>query len=208
MLEWNKLDPVDEFEIHRNNLLYKNYTNNRNPFIDFPEWADIIWGSEQGNKYANPLLDRINGSGLSVSTGSINIEPEKTTTISASTSDDSNITWEVVDDTIISLSKTTTTSGEAITVTALKEGETKILVKAHVDGEDIQFEVKVVVAKKPFVFGLPTNYIIIIGVVVGVIVIGAIVFFFLPNSRAKRRISKQFRLCILGMCMVWKISML
>ena len=45
LLAWNKKDPVDEYEVHRNNLLYKNYTNNRNPFIDFPNWADAIWGT-------------------------------------------------------------------------------------------------------------------------------------------------------------------
>ena len=45
LLAWNRLDPPDEWEIHRNNLLFKNYTNNRNPFIDFPEWAEYIWGS-------------------------------------------------------------------------------------------------------------------------------------------------------------------
>lgn len=45
LLEWHRLDPVDEFEIHRNNLLYNNFTNNRNPFIDFPEWVDYIWGT-------------------------------------------------------------------------------------------------------------------------------------------------------------------
>ncbi len=45
LLAWHHADPVDSFEIHRNNLLYKNFTNNRNPFIDFPEWADFIWGS-------------------------------------------------------------------------------------------------------------------------------------------------------------------
>ncbi|MDY4849380.1 MAG: endonuclease [Bacilli bacterium] len=44
LLAWHHADPVDEFEIHRNNLLYKNYTNNRNPFIDFPEWVDYIFG--------------------------------------------------------------------------------------------------------------------------------------------------------------------
>ena len=59
LLEWNKLDPVDGYELHRNNLLYGNFTNNRNPFIDFPEWADIIWGSDQGTKSANPAVDAI-----------------------------------------------------------------------------------------------------------------------------------------------------
>ena len=45
LLYWHHLDPVDEFEVHRNNLLYTNYTNNRNPFIDFPDWVDYIWGT-------------------------------------------------------------------------------------------------------------------------------------------------------------------
>ena len=59
LLEWNALDPVDEYEIHRNNLIYKNYQNNRNPFIDFPEWADYIWGDKQGTP-VNPDTDPLN----------------------------------------------------------------------------------------------------------------------------------------------------
>ena len=59
LLEWNRLDPVDEFELHRNNLLCRNFTNNRNPFIDFPEWADYIWGENIENKAANPSSDDI-----------------------------------------------------------------------------------------------------------------------------------------------------
>ena len=59
LLEWNKLDPVDEYEIHRNNILFKNFTFNRNPFIDYPEWADVIWGSS--TKAANPASDPLNG---------------------------------------------------------------------------------------------------------------------------------------------------
>ncbi len=49
LLEWNKTDPVDVFEIHRNNLIYNNIQHNRNPFIDFPSWADAIWGNETAN---------------------------------------------------------------------------------------------------------------------------------------------------------------
>ena len=59
LLEWNKLDPVDGYELHRNNLLHRNFTNNRNPFIDFPEWADYIWGENSENKSANPTTDKI-----------------------------------------------------------------------------------------------------------------------------------------------------
>ncbi len=73
LLAWHHADPVDEYEIHRNNLLYTNYTNNRNPFIDFPEWVDFIWGtanysgtsyqsySSTPTGYATPSSDTING---------------------------------------------------------------------------------------------------------------------------------------------------
>lgn len=66
LLEWNKLDPVDSFEIHRNNLLFNNYSFNRNPFVDFPQWADAIWGTSESGTYnpspvgaANPQTDKI-----------------------------------------------------------------------------------------------------------------------------------------------------
>ena len=45
LLSWHRMDPVDEYEIHRNNLIFNNYQHNRNPFIDFPEWVDYIWGT-------------------------------------------------------------------------------------------------------------------------------------------------------------------
>ena len=53
LLEWNRLDPPDYFEIHRNNLAYRNYTNNRNPFVDFPDWAEYIWGKSENGHYNN-----------------------------------------------------------------------------------------------------------------------------------------------------------
>lgn len=43
-LRWHQEDPVDAFEINRNNVIYS-YVNNRNPFIDHPEFATLIWGS-------------------------------------------------------------------------------------------------------------------------------------------------------------------
>lgn len=49
LLAWHHADPVDDYEIKRNDLLYTNFTNNRNPFIDFPDWADYIWGSVNYN---------------------------------------------------------------------------------------------------------------------------------------------------------------
>lgn len=42
LLEWHHEDPVDDFERNRNEVIYS-YQNNRNPFIDHPEWATDIW---------------------------------------------------------------------------------------------------------------------------------------------------------------------
>jgi len=43
LLAWHIQDPVDDFEIQRNNVIYT-YQNNRNPFIDHPEYVLKIWG--------------------------------------------------------------------------------------------------------------------------------------------------------------------
>jgi hypothetical protein len=44
-LTWNELDPVDSYETHRNNLIYKNVQNNRNPYVDHPEWVRRVYDS-------------------------------------------------------------------------------------------------------------------------------------------------------------------
>lgn len=43
LLRWHEEDPVDYYEIHRNNLIYNNFQKNRNPFIDHPEWARMVY---------------------------------------------------------------------------------------------------------------------------------------------------------------------
>ena len=42
LIEWNYLDPVDAFELERNNEIFE-LQGNRNPFIDNPEWVDLIY---------------------------------------------------------------------------------------------------------------------------------------------------------------------
>ncbi|HNX65991.1 MAG TPA: endonuclease [Bacteroidales bacterium] len=44
LLQWSKDDPVSQKEINRNDSIYK-IQHNRNPFIDYPLYADMIWGS-------------------------------------------------------------------------------------------------------------------------------------------------------------------
>lgn len=42
LLQWNQQDPPDAFERNRNNVIF-NWQLNRNPFIDNPEFAGLIW---------------------------------------------------------------------------------------------------------------------------------------------------------------------
>ena len=39
-LEWNKIDPVSDYEWKRNDLIDENVQNNRNPYVDHPEWVN------------------------------------------------------------------------------------------------------------------------------------------------------------------------
>lgn len=53
LLRWSDADPVSDKEIARNNAVY-GYQNNRNPFIDHPEYARMIWDPNwQGGTYYN-----------------------------------------------------------------------------------------------------------------------------------------------------------
>jgi hypothetical protein len=47
LLNWHNQDPVSAFEIARNNAIYARQ-NNRNPFIDNPQYVNQIWGSTPG----------------------------------------------------------------------------------------------------------------------------------------------------------------
>ncbi len=54
LLAWNHSDPRDDFEMHRNNVIYT-WQFNRNPFIDYPDLADYIWGSHAGETWFSSL---------------------------------------------------------------------------------------------------------------------------------------------------------
>ena len=129
LLNWHHSDPVDDYEIRRNNILYKNYTNNRNPFIDFPEWVDYIWGTAtyNGTTYvsyssnptgsADPDSDTINGynsgsavavTGVTLNPSTSEVEVNKSVTLTASVSPsnatDKSVTWTSSDTSIATVS--------------------------------------------------------------------------------------------------------
>jgi hypothetical protein len=74
LIEWNEEDPVDDFERNRNEVVYS-YQNNRNPFIDHPEYVNAIYNPDEDTTststyiiaeeqqikiYPNPATDYIN----------------------------------------------------------------------------------------------------------------------------------------------------
>ena len=47
LLAWNDLDPVSPKEVARNNAIFAQQ-NNRNPYIDRPEWVHAVWDAGAG----------------------------------------------------------------------------------------------------------------------------------------------------------------
>jgi endonuclease I len=69
LFEWHNDDPVSQKEVDRNNAVY-NIQDNRNPFIDHPEYVDMIWFNTavadeklldgmNFNVYPNPVVDQV-----------------------------------------------------------------------------------------------------------------------------------------------------
>jgi endonuclease I len=75
LLIWAQQDPVSQKETDRNNAVYA-IQNNRNPFIDHPEYANSIWGTNVGirDQLAQVAL-QVNPNPVSVNC-TINLPPE------------------------------------------------------------------------------------------------------------------------------------
>ncbi len=54
LLEWNRIDTVSDWERNRNDIIYTDYQKNRNPFIDYPELAEYLFGDKVGYRW-DPL---------------------------------------------------------------------------------------------------------------------------------------------------------
>ena len=59
LMEWHRNDPIDNWEENRNDIIYNDYQNNRNPFIDYPELAEHLWGNQIGIEW-NYSLNLLN----------------------------------------------------------------------------------------------------------------------------------------------------
>ncbi|KAK6912372.1 Endonuclease I, partial [Dillenia turbinata] len=55
LLNWNEVDPPSREERLRNERICKLYQHNRNPFVDHPEYANLIWTSAIGSTKCLPI---------------------------------------------------------------------------------------------------------------------------------------------------------
>ena len=60
LLNWHALDPVDDEERLRNERIFS-LQNNRNPFIDHPEWVESVWNGDSigDNTEGAPWINEI-----------------------------------------------------------------------------------------------------------------------------------------------------
>ena len=60
--EWNEIDPPDEWEINLNKAIF-GIQGNANPFIDHPEYINVIWGQNSEATYytgtKNPIFSKL-----------------------------------------------------------------------------------------------------------------------------------------------------
>ena len=119
MNKWHVQDPVSQKEIERNDGVQATQKN-RNPYVDHPEWADKIFGSNYVTVHGGGTVN--NDPTLSVVASSTNIKVGESTTLTAYTqSITGTVQWYIEDfsNNVISLSSET---GNSITVNGLAEG--------------------------------------------------------------------------------------
>lgn len=80
LLEWHKMDPVSNKEKQRAIEVNK-IQGNRNPFIDYPQLADYIWGEKQGQSVDFILLEQTFGNAYGDLTTDIPLSTQSSTTI-------------------------------------------------------------------------------------------------------------------------------
>ena len=122
LMSWHCSDKPDVMEGNRNNYAQSSMQGNRNPFVDHPEYAWKIFGSQCSTSVLNTAKATYPSSGgsssasLSLNKTSATLSSGNTLSLTATASGGSgSITWTTSNSSIASLSAS---SGSSITVTA------------------------------------------------------------------------------------------
>jgi len=78
LIQWHQEDAVSQKEIDRNNAIY-DIQNNRNPYVDHPEYVSMVWGGAE-----MPVISEVNHQPESPT-------PSEAVTVSATITDDGDI---------------------------------------------------------------------------------------------------------------------
>lgn len=71
LLQWHRIDPVSEKEINRLDAI-SSIQHNRNPFIEYPELVEYIWGNKQGQTVDLSSLTRTTSADYTIPVDTIN----------------------------------------------------------------------------------------------------------------------------------------
>ena len=139
LMSWHTSDPPDVMEGNRNNYAQNtSMQGNRNPFVDHPEYAWKIFGSQCSASVLNAAKAAYpdNGSSsdyVTISNSTASIQVNGSTTLSATSSNSSTITWTTGNSNIASISSGSAASGTSITVTGVAAGSTTITASATIN---------------------------------------------------------------------------
>lgn len=137
MLRWHELDPVSQKEIDRNDAVYASKQGNRNPFVDYPELVDLIFGTQTttpfnpGDVTPSPYLDTP-ATGDELNLGTVSLGGEEAVTSSDLYIKGANITEKLT--LTVAGSSYFTVSKASITADAAMEGTTVSVIYAPLSG--------------------------------------------------------------------------
>ena len=119
--KWHVQDPVSEKETNRNDGIEQT-VGVRNPFVDHPEWADKIFGSN----YAATHGGGDDTPSISISASSYSMKVDGTITLTANISNLSGTVLWYVEDSSTDVITLSSTSGNSITATGVGAGSKKV----------------------------------------------------------------------------------
>lgn len=168
LIKWHFNYSPNQYEINRNNG-GEYLQGNRNPFVDHPEYVAKIWSnfnntvsticSQKSGMYANwtpgscstyGTNDAVSGGGTNtdsvmISVANKSMQDGEASTISATSSDNSQISWNSNNTGVVTVSSATSASGANVTLTAVGAGTAIITASATINGNKLSQQCTVTV---------------------------------------------------------------